>query len=223
MSAEDSHSGIPTRAIHEAYLNMQMSLKEYRQAKDQQNQYDIEDAHGELQQNVLTFYDLLRPHLKHENTARGYWDGELPSYPTNGGPPDPVDGKGIIQVQKRREPIQLNGIDTRQLNGLKEWHKALDLNGDARVADVYVDDDMAVITTQEYQKGLRHLDEWETKYKRKVIQKEGFMSDKTETVIEKQRIPIDRLKRAARELSDAADTLGLLAHIDAEDLPVDEL
>jgi len=217
MSAEDSHSGIPTRAIHEAYLDMQRSLKAYREAKDQQHQPAIQQAHGELQQAVLTFYELLRPHIRHESSVSDYWHGELPNYNGNGEPPDLDDGKGVIQVQTKRRPIQLNGLSgtTEQLQTLEDWHDALDMNGSVRLAGVVTEGQNAIITVQEYQKGLRHMDDWETKYTRTVERKSGFMSDKTETEVSRQRVPIDRLKRAARELADVADKLGALSDFDA--------
>jgi len=214
MSAEENHSGIPTRAIHESYLDMQRSLKQYRDAKDRQDQHGIDKSHGELQQNVLTFYELLRPHLKQEKAVEGYWFGRLPSYnrdPTQ--PPDPEDGEGIIHVQTKRDVVELNGQveNVDEFETLKDWHDALSMNGNTRITGIARNGNMAVVTLQEYQKGLHHLDQWETKYTRTVRQKEGFMSDKTEKTIERQRIPIDRLKRAARELATAADELKFLS------------
>lgn len=219
MSAEENHSGIPTRAIHEAYLDMQRSLKAYREAKDQQHQAAIQQAHGELQQAVLTFYELLRPHIRHESGVSDYWDGELPNYNGNGQPPDPDDGKGIIHVQTKRRVMELNGQvpNNGQLETLEQWHDALDMNGRIRLAGIVTEGTNAIVTVQEYQKGLRHLDDWETKYTRTVRRKSGFMSDKTETEVQRQRVPIDRLKRAARELSNVADKLGALSDFDASE------
>jgi hypothetical protein len=43
------------------------------------------------------------------------------------------------------------------------------------------------------------------------------MSDKTKEVLERQRIPIDRLKRAVTELSDVAAKLGALSDFEVSD------
>lgn len=217
MSAEENHSGIPTRAIHEAYLDMQRSLKAYREAKDQQDQRGIQQSHGELQQAVLTFYELLRPHLKHESGLSDWWDGALPDYNHDGTPPDPDDGKGILQAQEKSRMVQLNGHNPDELETLEEWHEELDLPDEIRIVGTFWQDGMAMLKVHEYQKGLRHIDNWETKYHRVVERKDGFMGDKRETRVERQRIPIDRLKRAARELSNVAEKLGALSDFDASE------
>ncbi len=211
----DGHSGIPTRAIHETYIEMQQALQTYRTAKDAQQQRGMVDAHGQLQSSVLTFYELLRPHLKHEDGVTDYWTGKLPNYKDNE-PPDPERGKGILQVQQATRTVELNGIEPDEEWTLKDWADALPQVSDAvRLAGVRGLGDEAFITVYRYQKGLRHLDEWETKYVRNIERRGGFMSDKTTETVERQRIPIDKLTRAARELSDVADELGALSDFDA--------
>jgi hypothetical protein len=163
MSPEDSHSGIPTRAIHEAYLNMQMSLKEYRQAKDGIGAKSQDKAHGELQQDVLTFFELLKPHIRKEPSLQVWWEGELPNYNGDGSPPDPEDGKGIIHYQVKSDPVELDELETTQIEGLQDWHEGLNLNGNRRIIGVAGMGDTALIRYHQYQKGLKHLDSWETK------------------------------------------------------------
>ena len=212
---EEDHSGIPTRAIHESYIEMQRALQSYRNAKDAQRQGPMANAHGELQSGVLTLYEIIRPHLKKEPALGDWWEGRLPNYPGDYQPPDPDQGRGILQVQQKRRQVELNGVNPDTLDGLKEWHEALGMNGGVRIAGIAGLGDHVLVTVQEYQKGLRHLDSWETKYTRKTKQKSGFMADKTTETVERQRIPIDRLKRAARELSDVVNELGLLSQVDA--------
>lgn len=218
MSQDESHSGIPTRAIHESYLDMQRALKAYREAKDAQNQHRMQDAHGDLQQSVLTFYELLRPHLKNESAVKDWWNGKPPNYNHNGTPPDPDDGKGVLQVQTENMTISLNGeVNPEKLSTLEDWHEAIGLNGTTRIVGIAGAGDGVFVKKHNYQLGLRHLDSWETKYKRVQKPKSGFMSHKTEETIEKQRIPIDRLRRAARELSEVAEKLGALSDFDASE------
>jgi hypothetical protein len=211
MSVEDNHSGIPTRAIHEAYLDMQRALKSYREAKDQQHQAAIQQAHGELQQAVMTFYELMRPHLKQEQALKPYWEGKLPNYTKNGTPPEPDDGKGILQVQEKNDSFGFEDVEVPQSETLDNWHQSLGFNGNKRIQGIYGMGDSVFVTWHEYQTGLKHLDSSETSYKRHVKPKDGFMGDKTETEVQRQRIPIDRLKSAARELSDAAKEIDFLS------------
>jgi len=217
MSTEETHSGIPTRAIHESYLDMIRSLKEYRQAKDKRHQKAIQDSHGEFQQNLLTLYELLRPHLRSESAVRPYWTGELPPYKGNGTPPLPEDGKGVIQVQQKNDSFGPEDIPRPQEETLEAWHNALSMNGNRRIKGIRTSQNGVFVVWDEYQIGLHHLDNWDTSYKRTVVPKEGFQSDKTEERITRQRIPIDRLENAARELSDAAQKLGALSDFDASE------
>lgn len=216
MSTEEHHSGIPTKAIHEAYLDMQRALKAYREAKDRLGPDAIGEAHGELQQSVITFYELLRPYLKHEGGLNGYWEGELPNYRSNGYIPDPEDGKGIIQHQQVREVYQLGDLDCdpTQLSSLEDWHNALGLNGNIRITGIAGQGDHVVVTKHQYENGLKQIDGWETDYKRRIEKKGGFRAGKEETKIERVRVPIDRLKNAARELAEAAERLGALSEFD---------
>lgn len=222
---DDSHSDVPTRAVHESYLDMQRALKRYRKAKDSGDGAAIQRGHGDVQETVLTFYELLRPHLKSNNAVTDWWDGELPPYPGDGSAPDPEDGKGILQVQTKRDTRQLNGnlnADPSELERLDEWHDALELNGNIRLLGVRGVGDGVFLSFQTYQKGLRYLDEWETTYLTEEKDMGGFFEGKKTTETTRQRVDMPKLKRAARELSDVAEKLGALSEF-AETTPRTEI
>lgn len=227
MSADETRTGIPTRAIHEAYLDVQQSLREYREATDRGTTADRDRAHGELQEAVLTFYELLRPHLRDHAAVDGYWDGEPPSYNGNASAPDPDDGKGVLHVQRRTEKVDLRQINTDVLAdggtpSLKELHDLFDMNGQARVVGLAApsqDTPVALLQYDVYQLGLRELDEWKTQYVETKSDMGGFLGGKQQTEYDRQRVDIDRLKRAARELAEVADKIGFLA---PTDVPTDD-
>jgi len=223
MSQQEEATGIPTRAIHESYISMQAALQQFREAKDRGAGQGVQRAHGRLQQEVLTFYELLRPHLKHESAVEDWWQGKLPNY-RHGETPDPEEGRGILHVQTARRQVDMTELDEDALDdlpddmgdwGLREWHEAAGLNGSVRVVGVAGLGDTVLLTVQQFQTGLRQLDSWETKYERETTKKGGFMADKTDETVKRQRIPSDRLTRAARELSDVADKLGALSDFNA--------
>lgn len=217
MSNDDRHSGIPTRAIHEAYLDMQRALKRYRQAKDHATQAELKSAHGDVQEAVLTFYDMLRPHIKSNDAVRDYWEGELPSYPQqNGDAPDPEDGKGVLQVQNRYQQFEIPDRQQEafvELETLEEWHDALGMNGNVRLTGVHAENGVAFVNYDAYQIGMRQLDGWETEYRTKQTTIGGFLGGKSETTTERVRVDMPKLKRAARELSDIAKELELLQNV----------
>lgn len=221
-ASDEEQSGIPTRAVHEAYLDMQRALKRYRTARDKGTPAQVDSAHGDVQESVLTFYELLRPHIKNNDAVKDYWEGELPSYNGNG-TPDPEDGKGVLQVQQHREALDWEDVpidsnvkseDLREAD-LQEWHDYLNLNGSVRLTGVMPNQNGLFVSSQRYQIGMRQLDEWVTDFRTKQTELGGFLgSTKTE---EKERVRknISKLKRAARELSDIAEQLGALSEFDA--------
>lgn len=208
-------SGIPTRALHEAYVDLQRALKRYRTAKDRGDQRDIDQAHGSVQESVLTFYELLRPYLKNEDAITSYWEGEPPRYKEDGQPPDIEDGKGILQTQRRTQVVNKPDGLTVEETPLRELHRQLDLNENVRIQSAIDNGDTLLVTVESYQLGLRNLDEWETKYQPKTQDAGGFMKGVTTTQYRRARIDMQRLKRAARELSSVAEQLNALSKFDA--------
>lgn len=214
MSAEEEASGIPTRAIHESYLDMQRALKEYRRATDRGSQHARDRAHGELQDAVLTLYEMLRPHLRENSSVSDYWEGAPPSYPgDNGTVPDPADGTAILSWQVHPRSVDLNGSDPPKNGSLRAWHDALDLPESVRVQQVYpVSDDGYMVRYQAYEMGLAHLDDWQTQFRTVQTEIGGFMGARPSERQVRQRVPIEKLRRAARALADAANMLGFLSH-----------
>jgi hypothetical protein len=210
---DDDHSGIPTRAIHEAYLDMQRALKRYRTARDGGAQAAVDDAHGDVQETVLTLYELLRPHLKHNDAVAGYWDGEPPRYTGNGTPPDPEAGTGVLDWQTRTQRVQVPGDG--DVDKLEQFHERLGLNGEKRLTNVVIDGDVALIQYHAYEIGLRRLDDWQTEYRTVQTDLGGFMGDIKRQTKERERVKMHKLKRASRELSNVAEELGALSHFDA--------
>lgn len=216
-SNDDRQSGIPTRAIHEAYLDMHRALKRYRQAKDAGEQ--IGGAHGDVQETVLTLYELLRPHIKQDEGVNDYWQGKPPSYDGNA-QPDPEDGKGLLEIQKRKQPVQISPDKADAFDdadSLEDYHELIGLNGTVRLTGVHVDGNVAFVAYDAYQLGLRELDSWETEYTTTTSEYGGFLGSTAETKPERKRVKISKLKRAARELSDVAKELGFLPQSEIPD------
>jgi len=223
MSTDDTHSGIPTRAIHEAYLDMHRALKAHREARDQGNERARHQAHGQLQSNVVTLFDQLLPHLQDESALDGYWNGELPKYPGNGHPPDPIDGKGILQVQQKTQNLNLNGDmeAVQNIQSLRDWDEYVKdrddltwLNGNMRVVNPVVLDGGAMVQYHHYEMGLKNIKDWQTDVVSKVVDKGGFMGGDRKTEFVRQRVDFNRLENAVRELSKAANKLGALSDFD---------
>lgn len=213
MATSDTEdpTGIPTRAIHEAYLDMHRALKDYRRAQDRGTQQSKQAAHGEVQETVLTIFEMLRPHLKNNNVVEDFWHGKPPTYTHDQTPPDPIDGVAILAVQTHTETTQLNGVQLDNLDDFADWDEVLKLPEQGRITGVSIQDGVVVYQYQLYEMGLRKLDDWQTETKTVQSELGGFMSGRNTSQTTKRRVPIDKLKRAGRELSNAAQKLGALS------------
>jgi len=210
--SQDKPTGLPTQAIHESYLDMHRSFKAVRQARDRGR--GVQQAHGELQDAVLTCFDLLRPHIRTETATQDYWHGEPPAY--GEGPPDPDDGTAILAVQEHTDMTALNGHNPQEIDGFREWHRALGLSDTRRLETVYMDEGKLLYKYQEYQMGLHRLDEWGTDIVREQTTLDGFFGTDTRETVTRKRVPVHKLRRAVRCLSDVCDQLNLLTDINSK-------
>ncbi|MFW5900408.1 MAG: hypothetical protein ACOCTH_01360 [Halodesulfurarchaeum sp.] len=226
---DDTHdSGLPTRAIHDAYLNLQQAHREYRRARD--NDQDTKQPQGVFQDAVLTFFELVRPHLKHESALSDYWAGNVPDY-AGWSPDSPQDaaayvrehGTGIYQVQKHvdtrkirdeeQKVITDGGIDT-----FEEWHRFLGLSDSERLVSVKGDDqsgELFVSLLRVAVLPLRDLDHWQARIRKHRKTGDGFMASETSVSTEIEYEPELKLITAKRLLVEAADKLGALSEFDA--------
>lgn len=228
MSEDTTGAGMPTRAIHEAYITLQQAHRQYRRARDRGADGEAEAA--DFQDAVLTFYELVRPHLKHESALSEYWAGELPDYTgwdfdTTAEAREYVSerGTGVYQTQLHQTTVALDQevVADGGLNTFREWHNVLGLSwGTERVVAVGRDRDgeghthiaqilrCAVLP-------LRELDDWQATVTRQRTSGDGFMSGESSVAREREFQPPQKLVAAKRLLVEAADQLGALSAFDA--------
>lgn len=227
---EPRDTGIPTRAIHEAYLSMQQAHRQYRQARDTPDA-DADGAHAAYQDAVLTFYELLRPHLKRKSGLGKFWAGDLPEYPDQWW--ESVDqakqycvqyGTAVWALQKHVQTAttspNASGDATALADGgggsPADWHDRLNLSDRQRI--VAVEQHESVLTWVELRAvaGLKQLDSWDTRTVHKREQQDGFMAGETTTTVEMQYVPAWKLTKAKRLLAEAADKMTLLSRIEID-------
>jgi len=227
MDQEQQDNGIPTRAIHEAYLTLQDAHREYRRARD--NDMDTQGPKAGFQDAVLTFYELVRPHLKHETALEDYWSGSLPDYVgwDFNSSEEAVSyvrehGTGVYQVQQHTDTVQLRQdvLTDGGLQGFTEWHDFLGLSWDSeRLVAVQPDPDDESVRYLKLLRcavlPLRELDHWQATVTKERTQGDGFMAGNTsvETSLEYQHPK--KLVTAKRLLVEAADRLGALSEFEA--------
>lgn len=222
---DDDTNGIPTRAIHESYINLQQIHHEYRTARDRGE--DTHALRGEFQEAVLTFYELVRPHLKHETALSGYWNGDLPEY--TGWDFDSEreavsyiqdKGTGVYQVQKHTNVFRVDQqvLTDGGVQGFDTWHELLGLSWDSErlIAIQPADDNQyfaKVLRTAVLP--LRELDSWQATITRERTQGDGFMAGEAATQTRRKFEPDAKLVTAKRLLVEAADKLGALSEFEA--------
>ncbi|MFW5950258.1 MAG: hypothetical protein ACOCR6_02785 [archaeon] len=227
MSDHDQRdSGIPTRAIHEAYLSMQQAHRQYRQARDHGG--DVDSAHATLQDSVLTFYELVRPHLKHESGLSDYWEGHIPDY--SGwdfqSEREAVEyirdkGTGIYQVQRHPPKVLTVNKDLQAdggLNTFSEWHEFLGLSDSERLVAVKYEASEAKVFYKVLRIAtlpLRKLDSWKVTVRKNRTRGDGFMASESAVNVTREYVPVQKLVTAKRLLVESADKLGALSEFEA--------
>jgi hypothetical protein len=233
-SGDQQDSGIPTRAIHESYLTLQQSHQQYRRVREQDG--DERTARGELQDSVLTFYELLRPHLKHETALSEYWEGKLPDY-TGWDFHSARDARqyvqsnstGVYQVQKHPTTVTVDQqvLADGGVQGWDEWHDLLGLSWDSErlisVTEMSPDEREQIDGEATHYATilrcavlpLRSLDRWQATVRKQRTSGSGFMSGEAAVETTREYQPAQKLVTAKRLLVEAADRLGALSDFEA--------
>lgn len=223
---DEQDTGMPTRAIHESYLSLQKAHREFRRARDTDG--DVTAAQGVFQDAILTFYELVRPHLKHESSLSNYWRGELPDY-TGWDKPDgepaatyvKEQGTGVYQVQEHVDSVELNQqvLTDGGVSGFADWHELIGLSWDSeRLVAVQPDADSQQYFIKVLRCAvlpLRELDHWQTQVVEERQTGGGFMASETNTKRRREYESPMKLVTGKRLLVEAADQLGALSEFDA--------
>jgi len=229
MSNDTRDSGIPTRAIHESYLNVQDAHQEFRRARDSPNRPE-DRAQAQFQESVLTFYELLRPHLKRKASLSKFWRGELPRYPDRWwGSIDEAKryckdaGTAIwtlqthVQTAAQSPNVSESGEAMADGGGSpKQWHDRLQLTDMQRVIAIDNQDGMLVWRELRANAGLKRLDSWQTGKRTQRTQGDGFMAGETAESVELRYVPAWKLTKAKRLLAEAADKMNLLSRVEID-------
>lgn len=230
---DDRDTGIPTRAIHEAYLNLQQAHRSHRQAHDDPTRGE-DRAHAEFQDAVLTFYELIRPHLKRKGAMSSFWQGDLPKYPDRWWRSEQEarqycerHGTAIWGFQRHMHTQATSpnadgdaaavADGGGEISGTpSEWHARLNMSDNQRIVGVDRDDSVLYWVELRAVAGLRHLDSWDTKQAKSREQGAGFMAGETPTSVELEYVDIWKLTKAKRLLAEAADKMNLLSRVDID-------
>lgn len=226
MADDSRDTGIPTRAIHEGYLQMQQAHRQFRTARDDPD-LDETPAHGDFQDAVLSFYELVRPHLKHETGLSDYWQGSLPDY--TGWDFDSErealqyirdKSTGVYQLQQHTDVVSLEQqtLTDGGLSTFEEWHTLLGLSKDTeRLIAVQPTDSQQyfVKLVRAAVLPLQELDHWQVHIRSERSAGQGFMAGETRTERHREFEPAQKVVAAKRLLVEAADTLSLLSDVEA--------
>lgn len=202
---EERASGIPTRVIHNAYVQTKNARHQYIHAR--KNDSGIEAARRELQQAVLNYYEVLREYI--QKHLDDFWHGKLPH--------DGSDGIAIFGYSDTTTTAPFS--EFTPTGGLKDDAAILnELRDNQRILGVTdINEDAGVVTIQirTYQAGLKHLDhlfdETQTQYDQKKGSPLGNRVVRKQT---SQQLNTGLLFTAARCLDQATMELGLLAAVD---------
>lgn len=246
MSNQNQHdnggnSRLSARVVEEGYISLQKTLQTYRQARDQGNaaaglKPDV-DPVVLLQNEVQTFFSLVRPYIKDTPQLEEYWWGAVASYPDK--PHQTIEAAldyyrehsvGVWQSQQHTRAIPAEAMQQQTLDGanravadgggpnsLQEWHKRLNLSNTVRILGIET-----TSTNDEFDGyyclegrfaviGLREVSDWRVTTRKERVQGDGFMAGETATTETREPEPAKKVETAAKMLIEVADELSAIA------------
>lgn len=239
---EDTNGGrLSARVVEEGYVKLQETMQKYRQARDQGNAAagfapDV-DPTLVLQNEVQTFFSLVRPYVKDAPQLEEYWWGALATYPDQPHPSVSAafdyyseHSVGVWQSQQHTTAVPAAKLQQQTVDGsnqavadggerpsLKEWHKRLNLSSNTRILGVEQtegDDEFEGYYCLEGRfavLGLREIENWRVKTRTERIQGNGFMSGETSKRETREPEPAKKVETAANMLIEVADELSAIA------------
>jgi len=236
MNDDTPRPGLAAQAIQESHLSMEKAHRQFRRARDEgEHVVGDEDPKAAYQDAVMTFYELLRPYLKSESQLEAYWNGHIPDYP-----PQPhrsvADARqyyedrcvGVHQIQMHTIPTELNqqvltggGSDVPQTP--EQWHQILQRPSVCRVVSAQPGDEddkdnrWYIRELRFAVMGLRELDHWKAEVTTERTQGSGFMAGETHIQQRREYESAEKITKAKRMLTEAANKLGALPDYSIED------
>lgn len=208
---------------------MEEAHRAYRRHRDEGGDSDGEPK-AAFQDAVMTFYELLRPYIKHESELEAYWNGKIPPYPDGAHSSMQAakryyedGGVGVYQIQEHVEHVQPQqqvladgGSDLPQTP--MQWHRTLQRPQTSRIVSVASRDDGFYLREFRFAVlGLRELDGWRAKIRTERSKGDGFMAGQTRTKQRREYEPAMKITQAKRMLTEAANELGALPEYGIED------
>ena len=239
---EETNSGrLSARVVEEGYIRLQEVMQKYRQARDQGNAaaglQEGLDPTIPLQNEVQTFFSLIRPYIKGKPQLEEYWWGALATYPDK--PHQSVEAAlayyrehsiGVWQHQKHTKAIEAAQAQQQPITGgnhavadggeiasFRDWHHRLNLSNDVRILAVQktsADDSFDghyYIEGRFAVLGLREIDDWQITTRVERVSGGGFMAGETSTNEKREAEPAAKVETAARMLVEVADELSAIA------------
>ncbi|MFW5956784.1 MAG: hypothetical protein ACOCQY_05215 [Halorhabdus sp.] len=234
-------SRLSARVVEEGYIRLQETMRTYRIARDQGNAAAgldrDEDPVIVLQNEVQTFFSLVRPYIKDEPQLAEYWWGALATYPKTRHETvaEAVEyyrehSVGVWQTQKHTVQVPAHQPNLAAEGGqqaladggdnpasLEAWHNALGLPKTVRVltVDQAFDDEefdgWYYVEGRFAVLGLREIANWKIRTRTERVQGDGFMGGETAVRERREPEPAKKVEAAANMLFEVADELSAIA------------
>jgi len=246
MTNQDQHETqnngqLSAQVVEEGYIRLQETLQKYRQARDQGNAAAGLKPDADpvilLQDEVQTFFSLIRPYINNAPQLEEYWWGALASYPDQ--PHRSAEAAldyyrehsvGVWQAQQHTRAIPTAALQQQTLDGggkavadgagpesLRGWHKLLNLPNTVRILGIETSAADEEFEGYYYLEGrfsvlgLRQVANWRVTTRTERVQGDGFMAGETSTTETREPEPQRKVETAAHMLIDVADELSAIA------------
>ncbi|MFW5905406.1 MAG: hypothetical protein ACOCUO_01000 [archaeon] len=202
-------STIPTRAIHDAYLEALQARLDYQQSIGGPFE---QQAHEALQDAVAGYFEVLRPHLTSSNATDALWNEEK-LWPT-----EPVYQTVAICIECGKY-ISADDLGESQLN-IGDYCPSCSRDNPNRAGRPRLEADQIPKTNEEgdvvyrYVRGLKSIDGIFDRSVERSVEYSDALGTHQKTIEETQLVPPTHLKTIAWKLDEALKELNLLGKVD---------
>lgn len=202
-------TGIPTRAIHEVHLETLSA----RQAVAAADNPTATGAHRELQRSVAAHFDALRPYLTAEDAGRDYYQGVIPSGPSDRG--KAILDESIYTEKYSPAAFQRPPEDASLSERRQHLLDQVPVDDNEQAVDIEISEEGVTVVKVRYKAGLKHLETLYSSRQQVIHDRDDWMPDaEPRTEVQLELLDLDILMRSARALDEAAKELGFLPGTD---------
>lgn len=204
----------PTRVVHEIYEQSIQARSQWIQVATTPGANGLQSqAHWQLHQTALQYLEVMKHHLRTNQSMKEWWDGEPPSqWPRE----PPTEGSAFLEAVENHGVLSGEKLEAMQASDRFLIHEQEDISGPD-------EEPRYACSWTHYKYGLRHISEQWGEREPTQSTSVGYGGVNRSNGSQPERLRPEVLMRVMEALDEAADGMGLLTRAEEQKLPHDHL